>query len=127
MWNYFIQKILGPASFFRDFRDKDSYLKYNTFLPYINNEKTHPKMKQYKQKFEELNSLTLIKFIYDPVIYPIESSWFGEINPKGEIIPMEKTAIYQNNTFGLKTLNESGRIKRLIIEGVHLEFKDKHI
>jgi len=65
----------------------------------------------------------MIKFTYDPVIFPIESSWFGQINAEGEIVPMEETAIYRNNTFGLKTLDESGRLEKIAIAGVHLEFK----
>jgi hypothetical protein len=36
----------------------------------------------------------MIKFIYDPIVYPIESSWFGEIDENGEIITMEQTRIY---------------------------------
>jgi hypothetical protein len=54
----------------------------------------------------------MVKFIYDPIIYPIESSWFGEINTIGEIIPMHETQIYIENTFGLKTLDETGRITK---------------
>ena len=77
MYNTLVQSFIGPASFYRDYQDNDAYLKYNTFLPYLNNEKTHYKYWQYKDRFESLNSLTLVKFMYDPVIYPIESSWFG--------------------------------------------------
>ena len=40
---------------------------------------------------------------------------------------MEKTAIYTQNLFGLQTLDETGRVFKHKIEGVHLEFKDEHI
>ena len=40
---------------------------------------------------------------------------------------MEQTKIYQDNTFGLRTLHESGRIDRQVIDGVHLMFRDDHI
>ena len=36
----------------------------------------------------------MVKFMYDPIIYPQESSWFGEINQDGKVIPMEETQIY---------------------------------
>tara|TARA_B110000285_G_C14500882_1_gene328058 strand:- start:168 stop:287 length:120 start_codon:yes stop_codon:yes gene_type:complete len=39
--------------------------------------------------------------MYDPVVYPMESSWFGEIDETGEEIPMELTQIYRRNSFGL--------------------------
>ena len=69
----------------------------------------------------------MVKFLYDPIIYPIESSWFGEINNQGEIIPMHETQIYIDNTFGLKTLDETGRITKKSIEGAHLDWKDDDI
>lgn len=69
----------------------------------------------------------MVKFMYDPVIYPMESSWFGEINEDGQEIPMEQTQIYKMNTFGLKTLHDTGRIQREVIDGVHLMFRDDHI
>jgi hypothetical protein len=46
-------------------------------------------MEMNKEKFEKLNFLLMVKFMYDPVIYPMESSWFGEINEIGQEIPME--------------------------------------
>jgi len=62
----------------------------------------------------------LVKFKFDPIIYPQESSWFGEVDPSGKVIPMEETAIYKDNTFGLKTLDDASRIQKVEIEGVHL-------
>lgn len=46
----------------------------------------------------------MVKFMHDPIVYPIESSWFGETNGDGKVIPMEETRIFKENTFGLKTL-----------------------
>ena len=62
----------------------------------------------------------MIKFIHDPMIYPKESSWFGETNPDGKVIPMEETRIFKENTFGLKTLFDQSRIEKKEIDGVHL-------
>jgi palmitoyl-protein thioesterase len=69
----------------------------------------------------------MVKFMHDPIIYPKESSWFGEMNEKGEIKPMEETKIYKENKFGLKTLNDQSRIAREEIDGVHLMFRNDHI
>ena len=65
--------------------------------------------------------------MYDPVIYPMESSWFGEIDSSNNVLPMEKTRIYKDNLFGLKTLDETGRISKHVIEGAHLQFLSEHI
>lgn len=69
----------------------------------------------------------MVKFMYDPIIFPMESAFFGEINQDGQEVPMEQTKIYQANTFGLKTLHETGRIERQVIDGVHLMFRNDHI
>ena len=47
----------------------------------------------------------MIKFSKDPVIYPIESSWFGNINLEGNVDVMENTRIYKEDLFGLRTLH----------------------
>jgi palmitoyl-protein thioesterase len=90
----------------------DSYLDHSAFLPYLNNEKYHSNAYLNKKRFEDLNHLLMVKFMYDPVIYPMESAFFGEINDDGLEVHMEKTQIYLDNTFGLRTLHETGRIDR---------------
>jgi len=69
----------------------------------------------------------MIKFMYDPIVYPQESCWFGQVDENGRVIPMEKTQIYTDNTFGLKTLDETGRIQKELINGVHLQFTNDDI
>ena len=73
-----------------------------------------------KRRFEALNFLTMVKFKHDPIIYPSESSWFGEVDAAGRVVPMEETGIYKENKFGLKTLADDHRIEKKEIDGVHL-------
>ena len=54
----------------------------------------------------------MVKFQHDPIIYPRESSWFGETLPDGRVIPMEETRLYKENLFGLKTLADEGRLEK---------------
>ena len=82
----------------------EEYLEKATFLPYLNNEKDHPKANRNKKKFEQLNSMYMIRFKRDPIIFPMESAWFGETAPDGTVLKMEETEIFLANTFGLKTL-----------------------
>ena len=98
----------------------EEYLEKAEFLPYLNNEKDHPKSNSNKKRFEALNYLAMIKFTRDPIIYPLESAWFGESLPDGRVVPMEQTQIYKSNSFGLKTLNEQSRIGKHEIDGEHL-------
>jgi palmitoyl-protein thioesterase len=105
----------------------DEYLEKATFLPYLNNEKDHPRANRNKKKFEQLNSLYMIRFLRDPFIYPRETAWFGETAPDGTVLPMEETRIFKENTFGLKTLYDQGRVFKGEIDGVHLEMSNDNI
>ena len=65
----------------------------------------------------------MVKFTKDPIIYPIESSWFGLTDKDGKVVPMEETTIFKENLFGLKTLSDEKRIEKKEIDGVHLQFE----
>ena len=72
-----VQAVIGPSNYLRDHTKHNDYLEHSTFLPYINNEIPHSGSKSNKKRFENLNYLTMVKFLKDPIIYPKESSWFG--------------------------------------------------
>ena len=38
---------------------------------------------------------------------------------------MEESVLYKNDTLGLKTLDESGRLFKLATDGDHLQFKEE--
>lgn len=115
-----VQSTLGPSNYFRDHKKEPEYLDHSLFLPFLNNEKDHPKAKINRKRFESLNYLTMVKFLKDPIIYPVESSWFGQTDKAGKVVPMEETTIFKENLFGLKTLAEEKRIEKKEIDGVHL-------
>ena len=126
LYNNLLQHITSTFELFRSTRNKEDYLRNNIFLPYLNNEKAHFKENQYKQRMEALNSFTMFRFTQDPIIYPHESAWFGEVSADGKTtVPMEETTIYLKNTLGLKTLNEEKRIAKKEIEGFHLQLSDE--
>ena len=71
MYSSLLQKNVGPAGYHRDHSSMENYLAYSAFLPYLNNEKHHALYNQNKRRFEDLNHLLMVKFMYDPIIYPI--------------------------------------------------------
>lgn len=103
------------------------YIDHASFLPYLNNEKDHPKANINKKRFESLNFFGMVRFKHDPIVYPGESTWFGETNSDGQIVPMRETRIFKENTFGLKTLADESRLEKYEIDGVHLQFRNDHI
>jgi len=47
---------------------------------------------------------------------------FGELQWDGEVLPKEKTEIWQKDLLGLKQLTEEGRATWLWKEGSHVQF-----
>ena len=46
-----IQSTIGPAGYFVDPTNVAEYMDKAVFLPYLNNEKEHPKFNQNKKRF----------------------------------------------------------------------------
>lgn len=53
----------------------------------------------------------MVEFTKDTMIYPKETAIFGSLDAQGNHIKMEDQDIYKNDVFGLKTMNEAGKIK----------------
>ena len=65
-----IQSTIGPSNYFKDHRKLGEYMDNSIFLPYLNNEKDHPKANLNKKRFEQLNHFLMVKFLHDPIIFP---------------------------------------------------------
>jgi palmitoyl-protein thioesterase len=103
------------------------YLADSVFLPYLNNEKAHSNAALNKQRFTALNGVMMVEFLHDTMIYPKETAVFGSHDTKGTLITMEQQPLYINDTFGLKTMNEAGKVKKIYIDGDHLQFSNSDI
>lgn len=66
--------------------------------------------------------MSMIMFDNDSVIFPKESEWFGQLDGQGKLVNMEQTEIYEKDTFGLKTLDQEGRVFKYQKNGEHLEY-----
>ena len=83
-----VENHVAPASYYRDNRTERHYKKYleeGSFLPYVNNEKNHSKMEEYKQKFSSLDALMLIEFGADSVVIPHASEHFSDFSGRKPI------------------------------------------
>lgn len=109
----FAQNMVAQSNYYRNPMDLNTYKHNCKFLPAMNNESRkrapHP---QYASNFASLENLVLIKAEKDTMVIPSESSWFGFFQDKSTTKKwtMEQAPWYSGNNFGLKTLNEAGKI-----------------
>lgn len=123
-----IQNHVGPAGYFRDPHHMSEYIADSVFLPWLNNEEGEAEaMASNKERFSSLYGLMLVMFTEDSVVYPKESEWFQELNSFMKVEPLEKSAFYQSDLIGLKTLNDAGKVQFVPIVGDHLQFTDQDV
>eukprot|EP00803_Ostreobium_quekettii_P007549 evm.model.scf_2008.3 EVM.evm.TU.scf_2008.3 scf_2008:13741-17931(-) len=132
-WCWLMQTILGhgaytkwaskhsvQAQYVKDPHDLEGYMKYNEFLPAINNEHAF-KTPQYRTNLVSLKKLVLLRFANDTVVIPRDSSWFSFYNGT-DIIPMRDLDVYKEDWIGLKQLDERGAIDFGDVPGDHMDF-----
>merc|ERR1719265_1931807 len=100
----------------------DAYRKSAHFLPYINNEIAGQENATYAKNFASLERLALVMALDDSMIHPRESEQFGyyKDGTTKEVMQMRETPWYADDRFGLKTLDQAGRIDFYSTKGDHL-------
>jgi len=64
----------------------------------------------------------MVWFTGDNVVSPNASEKFSERAADGTVVSAKDTRIYKSDSFGLKTMNEAGKMKVVEIPGGHLNF-----
>jgi hypothetical protein len=82
-YSLILQTTIAPAGYFKDHKRLAEYVDKAVYLPFLNNEKDHGKSNLNKKRFEQLNSIFMVKFKKDYIIHPLESSYFGQYNAEG--------------------------------------------
>ena len=111
------QATISDANMWHDPSHLDSYYEHDTFLPGFTDRAT-PAMKA--------NFVRLAKAVfcvgsgspYDGGIEPYQSGVFGFVDAAGAVVDMPQQGVYANDTFGLKTLDDSGRLNLTVVPGV---------
>lgn len=88
---------------------------------YFNQE---PRNATYKTNLLKLNNLVLVKFLNETIVEPKESEWFEFYAPGDakQVIALKDSPIYKEDWIGLKELDKAGKLKRIAVEGDHLQF-----
>lgn len=115
----YTQKTFGPSGYFRASNHLDNYLKSKSVLVKVNNLIDNEYDATAKTRFLELEKLVLIQYKRDRMITPRQSAHFGELDEKHNVVDMKDTEIYKKDLFGLKTLDEQGKIDLHFIDERH--------
>ena len=116
-----VQNSIGPSGYFRTPAHLDSYLKSNSFLVNLNNEGENFDQKA-KDRFLLLERMVLIGFKEDRMISPKETAEFSIYDENYNVVPMNETNVYKNDTFGLQTLHKQDKLLIIYLPGEHISF-----
>jgi len=125
MYTSFWQRRLSLANYWRDPQKSYLYRKYSSVLAPLNNQSyTNNGMSwKWRENFLRIKKLVLIGGPQDGVITPWQSALMGFYDSNLRVLNMEELEEYQKDSFGLKTLDESGRVERFVFPGVeHTHF-----
>ena len=83
----------------------------------------------YKENFIKTKRLIMIKALRDTMVFPNEGEHWGHFadNSLSNVVPMKETTWYQQDTFGLQTLDKAGKIVFDTTEGDHLQFTEEEL
>ena len=110
---------LSVCNFWKDPTKFDYYLNASESLPYLNNEIHTYSSQRYKQNFENSKRLVLIGGPDDDVTIPSQSAHYGYYDTNLNIVLMKNQTLYKDNTFGLRTLGEAGKISMCTYSDVY--------
>mmetsp|Transcript_41229 Transcript_41229/g.106639 ORF Transcript_41229/g.106639 Transcript_41229/m.106639 type:complete len:104 (-) Transcript_41229:881-1192(-) len=82
---------------------------------------------RHKENFLKVQQITLMGSSADDIIRPWDSSLFNFYDPSSpeDVSDMTKHNIYIDDTFGLRTMDERGSLKRIPVDGIaHTDWLD---
>lgn len=120
------QNTLFQLDYYRDpYRVNTTAYKRTSQLAQWNNEGREFNQ-TYKDNFIKVERFVMIKANNDTMIYPNEGEHWGHFADQSldQVLAMEDTDWYQQDLFGLKTVDEAGKIVFNSTNGDHLQFSD---
>ena len=126
MYSWSFQKFVSFAGYWHDTIHYEKYLKKSCFLPYLNNEFDHEYASLFKYNICKLRNMVLIMSVHEQVVEPSISCHFGfyKKGSKSQIEEMVDTEIYQQDTLGLKSLHQIGRLHLRFANCPHALFQE---
>lgn len=118
------QQLLFQVDYFRDPNrvGSDEYKQHSQLADW-NNEGVSVNA-TYKENFIKVKRFIMIKALKDTMVFPNEGEWWGHFKEGSytEVVQMRDTEYYKQDSFGLKTLDQSGKLTFSTTPGDHLQF-----
>jgi len=128
-YNELVQNILFQANYFRDpqLESSSAYLRTSQIAAWNNATRTAPSV--WRSNFAKTKKFAMIKALKDTMIFPNEGEWWGQFAPGSfnKVQAMKDTPDYLNNTFGLRTADEAGKLSFETTAGNHLQFTEEQL
>jgi len=126
----FVQNMLFQADYFRDPKryTDSSYIK-NSQIAQWNQENPNNQNFTYKQNFVSVKKFAMIKAMKDTMVFPNEGEWWGQFEEGSlsKVLSMKDNPLYKNDAFGLKTVDDAGKIVFNSTAGNHLKFTETEL
>ena len=108
---------ISVGNMWRDWRHLDSFAKHDVFIPKFTTEATSAM----KSNFVRLKRAVFCVGSgppYDGGIEPWQTGVWGSFDDEGRMVNMTDQLFYKSDSFGLRTLDESGRLNLTIVPNV---------
>jgi len=123
------QKLLFQVDYFRDpMRVTTDAYKQHSQIAEWNGEGVAVNA-TYKKNFIKVKKFIMIKAEKDTMVYPNEGEWWGHFadGDLSTVLPMKQTKWYKDDMFGLKTVDEAGKLFFNSTAGNHLQFSREEL
>ncbi|KAF2904694.1 hypothetical protein ILUMI_01476 [Ignelater luminosus] len=117
-----IQETIVPATYWHNPLNHRAYVRRNTYLADINNERDINQT--YIKNLQSLENFVMVKYENDTTVIPKESAWFG-FYKKGQATKIEnlqESNLYISDRLGLKQMDKDGKLHFLSNDWDHDDF-----
>jgi len=114
-----LQAEFSAANFWHSpYDESSSYLMNKVFLPVVNNEVSSSNSQRYKKNFTKAQKYVFFGSPDDTTLVPWQTSLWNFYDEDGNVTPMNEHRVYQDDTFGLKTIDSRGALVTKTVPGV---------
>jgi len=124
LYSDFFQEHFSVAGYWRNPRDIYTYYSRCNYLPIINNEINNSQYLDHIENMKSLENFVMVWSSRDTVLRPAESGKFSFYDEDLNIIPLEETNLYTEDSLGLRALNETNRLHSYETNCSHVDHRN---